>query len=151
MALLGAISWGVAASVLLLGVFFGVVTLVSGWSFTLSQFAAYWVFLVPLALGFGAQVGLFAYLRRLVGRHGTSGKVVAASGTTSTAAMISCCSHYLVNLLPILGFTGFITVVAEYQIQLFWVGLALNLCGLIYIGLQVMKAAEEHRRCLTDV
>ncbi len=150
MALVKPISWGAVAFVLLLGIYFGVVSLVSGWSFTLEQFAAYWYFLVPLALGFGAQVGLFTHLRQLVGREKASGKVVAASGTTSTAAMISCCSHYLVNILPVLGFTGFITVVAQYQIQLFWLGLALNLCGLIYIGLKVMKAAEEHRRCLTN-
>ncbi len=150
MVLIKPISWGSAAFLVLLAVYFGVVSLVSGWSFALDQFASYWYFLVALALGFGAQVGLFSYLRQLVGRQGASGKVVAASGTTSTAAMISCCSHYLVNILPVLGFTGFITVVAQYQVQLFWLGLAFNFCGLVYISLKVMKAAEEHRRCLTN-
>lgn len=120
MAFFKPLSWGVLAFVLLLAVYFGVVSLISGWRFTLEQFASFWYFIVALALGFGIQVGLYTYPRQLVGSQGMSGKMVAASGTTSTAAMISCCAHYLVNILPILGVTGFVTLIAQYQIQLFW-------------------------------
>ena len=76
--------------------------------------------------------------------------MVAASGTTSTAAMISCCAHYLVNILPVLGVTGFITLVAQYQIQLFWLGLAFNLAGILYIAPKVIKASKEHQQCLIN-
>lgn len=112
MALVKSFSWGAVAFALLLAVYFGVVSLVSGWGFTLEQFADFWHFILALALGFGIQVGLYAHLRQLVGQRKMSGKMVAASGTTSTAAMISCCAHYLVNILPVLGVTGFVTLVA---------------------------------------
>src|SRR3990172_11358637 len=101
---------GILAFGLVLGVYFGVLTLVSGWEFTLDQFATFWHFTVALAAGFGVQVGLYTYLRRLT-RHGdAAGKVAAVSGGTSTAAMISCCTHYLANVVPILGATGLVAL-----------------------------------------
>src|SRR3989344_2207328 len=105
---------GMLASVILLGVYFAVLSLVSGWSFTQSQFVAYWYFIVSLAVGFGIQIALYRYLKSLVPNGRGMGKVVGVSGTTSTAAMISCCAHYLVNLVPILGITGLATFVAQY-------------------------------------
>jgi Cu+-exporting ATPase len=133
--------------VLLLAVYFGVVGLISGMDFALEQFGKYWYFIVPLALGFGIQVGLFTHLKHLVGQHGASGKVVAVSGTTSTAAMVSCCAHYLTNVLPILGVTGFLAVVADYQVELFWLGLVFNAAGVIYISSKVVNASREHKKC----
>jgi len=150
MALVKSLSWGMIAFVLMLAVYFGVVSLVSGWDFTLEQFADFWHFIIALALGFGIQVGLYIHLRQLVGQQKMSGKMVAASGTTSTAAMISCCAHYLVTILPVLGVTGFITLVAQYQIQLFWLGLAFNLAGILYIAPKLIKASKEHQQCLIN-
>lgn len=144
------IQFGAGALVLLLVIYFGVVTLISGMDFALEQFAAFWYFIVPLALGFGIQVGLYIHLKNLVGQHGASGKVVAVSGTTSTAAMISCCAHYLVNIVPILGITGFLTVVAEYQIELFWLGLAFNAAGILYVAAMVFKVNKEHKKCVSN-
>ncbi len=139
--------FGAGAFVSLLAIYFGVVGLISGVDFTLEQFEKFWYFFVLLALGFGIQVGLFIYLRQLVGQHGASGKVVAVTGTTSTATMISCCAHYLVNILPVLGVTGFLSIVAEYQIELFWLGLVFNLAGILYIVPKVINATREHKKC----
>lgn len=144
------IQYGAGALLLLLAIYFGVVSLISGINFALDQFGTFWYFIVPLALGFGIQVGLFVYLRNIVGQHGSSGKVVAVSGTTSTAAMISCCSHYLVNILPILGVTGFLAVVAEYQVELFWVGLAFNAAGILYVATMVIQTSKEHKKCVNN-
>lgn len=141
---------GATALVLLLLAYFGVVSLISGKDFALEQFAEFWYFIVPLALGFGIQVGLYTYLKNLVGQHGASGKVVAVSGTTSTAAMVSCCAHYLTNILPILGVTGILTVVAEYQVELFWIGLAFNAAGILYVAAMVIKATKEHKKCVIN-
>ncbi len=141
------IEFGAGALVLLLAIYFGVVGLISGMDFTLEQFAKFWYFIVPLALGFGIQVGLYTYLKNLVGQHGASGKLVAVSGTTSTAAMVSCCAHYLANILPILGVAEFLTVIAEYQVELFWLGLAFNAAGLSYVAAMVIKATKEHKKC----
>jgi Cu+-exporting ATPase len=144
------LQFGTGALVLLLAIYFGVVSLISGMNFALEQFASFWYFIVPLALGFGIQVGLYTYLKNLVGQHGASGKVVAVSGTTSTAAMVSCCAHYLVNILPILGITGFLAVVAEYQIELFWLGLVFNAAGILYVATMVIKATKEHKKCANN-
>jgi P-type Cu+ transporter len=140
--------YGTLSSAVMLAVYFGALTLVSGWAFTVSQFAQFWYFIVPLAGGFGAQVGLFVYLRDLVGRSKPSGTLVAASGTTSTAAMVSCCAHYLVNVAPVLGATGLVAFAAQFQVELFWVGLLFNAAGIAHVGRQVLKASKEHEQCL---
>ena len=138
---------GLLGAGLLLVVYFAVVGLISGMSFALEQFARFWYFIVPLAAGFGIQLGLYTFLRNLVGRQRASSKVVAVAGSTSTAAMVSCCAHYLVNVLPILGVTGLLVVVAEYQVELFWVGLAFNAAAVIYILSRVVNAVREHQKC----
>lgn len=143
----GPLQYGAGAGAVILAIYFVVVGLISGMDFALEQFEKYWYFIVLLALGFGIQVGLFTRLKHLAGRHGASGKVVAVSGTTSMAAMVSCCAHYLVNVLPVLGVTGFLVVVAEYQIELFWVGLAFNAAGITYILSKVVNASKEHENC----
>ena len=118
--------------------YFTVVISISGPNFAQDQFAKFWYFILVLAFGFGIQVGLYSYLKSAVHQN-VSAKVVATSGATSTAAMVSCCSHYLVNILPILGVTGFVTLISQYQIQLFWVGLAFNFAGIFYMTNRVIK------------
>jgi Cu+-exporting ATPase len=141
------LQFGAGASALLLAVYFAVVGLISGIDFALDQFARFWYYIVPLALGFGIQVGLYTHLRNNVGKHGASGKVVAVSGTTSTVAMVACCAHYLANIVPILGIAGFLSIVAEYEVRLFWLGLAFNAAGILYISSRIVKAAKEHEKC----
>lgn len=136
--------YGIIASAILLGVYFAVLTLVSGWSFAQSQFATYWYFIISLVAGFGIQITLYQYLKGLVHSGQGMGKVVGVSGTTSTAAMISCCAHYLVNLVPILGVTGLATFVAQYQIKIFWIGLAFNLFGIVFISNKIIKFKKSH-------
>lgn len=138
-----AIRNGSIATIILLAVYVAIVSLVSGWSFMLTQLQTYWYFVISLAIGFGVQVGLYSYLKNAIAHTNMSGKVLAVSGTTSTAAMISCCAHYLVNLLPILGAVGIITVISQFQVQLFWVGLTFNLIGIIYMTSRVYKFSKH--------
>lgn len=139
---------GVLAFGLLLAVYFAALTVVSGWSFTLSQFSQYWYYIVPLAAGFGVQVALYLRLRQVISHANGSGGVVAASGTTSTAAMISCCAHYLTNVAPVLGASGLVAFAAQFQVELFWVGLLFNAAGIAYVGGKLFNAAREHARCV---
>lgn len=134
---------GLLAFLLLLGLYFGILALVSGWEFTLEQFAMFWYFIVALAAGFGVQIGLYLHLRHVTRHRDASSGVVAVSGGTSTAAMISCCTHYLANVLPVLGATGFVALVAQYQVELFWVGLAFNAGGIVYVGRKVVQASRH--------
>ncbi len=138
-----AIRNGVMATLILLIIYSIVVSLVSGYEFMLDQFSQFWYFTVSLAIGFGIQVGLYTYLKNAIRNNHASGRVLAVSGTTSTAAMVSCCAHYLVNLLPILGAIGVVTVISQYQIQLFWVGLVFNFVGIVYMLNKVNKFSKS--------
>lgn len=140
---------GAIVFVALLAVYFGVLTLVSGWAFALGQFAQFWYYVLPLGAGFGLQVAFYFQLRELIQHGGGSGTMMAASGTTSTAAMISCCTHYLVNIAPILGATGLVTLATQYQVEFFWLGLLFNAAGIVYIGNKLINAAREHAKCAT--
>lgn len=129
--------YGSIATLLMLGLYFATLTFVSGWNFTLVQFSEFWYFIIALTLGFGIQISLYVYLKNLV--HKAPAAVLATSGTTSTVAMISCCAHYLVNILPILGVTGLVAFASAYQVQLFWVGLFFNLLGIVFIASRIIK------------
>lgn len=131
--------YGLFGTASLLVVYFAILTLVSGWSFAQDQFLEFWYFILSLATGFGIQLGLYAYLRERVKRGSGTGKVVGVAGATSTATMISCCTHYLVNLLPILGATGVVTLVAQYQVELFWIGIIFNIAGIAYMASRIFK------------
>ena len=48
------------------------------------------------------------------------------------------------NLLPILGVAGVVTFVAQYQTQLFWVGIAFNLAGIVYMVNRVIRFKKAH-------
>ena len=133
------ISYGILGSAVLLGLYFAVLTLISGWNFTLNQFLEFWYFIVSLSVGFGVQIGLYVYLKNLVQQKHVPAKTVLASGATSTVAMISCCAHYLANLVPILGVVGMVTFIAQYQIELFWIGIFFNLAGIIYMVRRIRK------------
>ncbi len=134
---------GLFALFAILSIYFLILSLVSGWSFALEQFIQFWYYIVSLAFGFGIQFGLYSYLKEIVKQQGSTGKVLATTGATSTTAMISCCAHYLTNILPILGVTGAITFVSQYQIQFFWVGLIFNFMGIFYMINRILKFSEK--------
>ena len=139
---------GTGAALVLLGLYFGVLTLVSGWDFTLEQFLTYRYFVIALTAGFGVQVGLFVHLKALVQVARNQGVVLATSGTASTAAMVSCCTHYLANIAPIIGAAGLVTFATQYQVELYWAGLAFNAAGILYIASKVIQATNEHAKCV---
>ncbi|MFA4831175.1 MAG: hypothetical protein WC862_02645 [Patescibacteria group bacterium] len=137
--LIKSIFYGLLAGLLLITFYFSLITFVSGWNFAREQFFQYWYYLISLTIGFGVQICLYVYLKNVVHNQRGSGKVLAVSGATSTVAMISCCAHYLVNILPVLGIAGAISIVAQYQIELFWAGLVFNLGGIIFIARRLFK------------
>ena len=66
---------------------------------------------------------------------------------TSTAAMVSCCAHYLANVAPVLGATGLVAFVGQFQVELLWAGLLFAAAGVAFVLGRVMKAEKEHARC----
>ncbi len=135
---LRAILVGFLGSFGILAVFVTVSGLISGFSFAIEQFTRYWYYFILLAAGFGVQAGLYSFLRQKVRQKASTG-VLAATGTTSTLAMISCCAHYLVNILPFIGASGLVAFVASYQIQFFWIGILFNMFGIIFISWRLNK------------
>jgi len=136
---------GLIGALALLAVYFSITAFISGWNFALQQFFQFWYFVIGLAFGFGIQIGLYTYLKQEIKSRNAafSGKALAVTGATSTLAMVSCCAHYLVNIIPILGVAGALTIISQYQIQLFWVGLIFNVFGIAYIANKIIKFKKQ--------
>lgn len=133
--------YGVVSTLALLAVYALVVSAVSGTRFAAEQFAVYWYFLVSLALGFGIQMSLYAYMRQIM-RSTSSTRAVAVTGTTSALSMISCCAHYLVTIMPALGVAGLAMFAARYQVPLFWVGIMFNLAGIVFMTRKIISCKK---------
>ncbi|GAB6088466.1 hypothetical protein JCM12856_00590 [Spirochaeta dissipatitropha] len=86
----------------------------------------YWVLL--LSTGFGLQSGLFSYIHASMRKKSLTAEL-AASGTISSGAMLACCAHALVGLLPLLGLSGLAVLLARYQLQLILSGILSNAIG----------------------
>jgi len=129
----------------ILAVYFSITAFISGWNFALQQFFQFRYFVIGLAFGFGIQIGLYTYLKQEIRNRNAafSGKALAVTGTTSTLAMVSCCAHYLANIIPILGVAGTLTIISQYQIELFWVGLIFNALGIAYIANKIIKFKKQ--------
>ena len=134
---------GILGVIVMLVIYFTAVGFISDTAFAVSQFKKFWYYIVTLSVGFGIQVGLYTYLRQAVrGTYG-SGKVLAVSGGTSTAAMITCCAHYLVNIAPLIATAGVITFITQYQVQFFWIGSVFNIGGIIYIANKIRRFSKH--------
>jgi hypothetical protein len=121
-----------AASLGLLIFYLGLITLAQGWQHALEQLGQDSLYIGPLVVGFGLQIGLFIYLRKQHARAKVSG--VAASTGTSAAAMLACCAHHLADILPVIGLSGAALFLNEFKTPLLWLGLAMNLAGIIYLA-----------------
>jgi Cu+-exporting ATPase len=49
----------------------------------------------------------------------------------------------------VLGATGLVAFVAQFQVELFWIGLLFNFAGIAYVGNKLLKATRQHAQCLT--
>ena len=135
--LLRPIVFGAVGSLALLGLYLGVITLAQGWGHASDQLSTDRWFVAALAFGFGVQVAMFTTLRALHARAHTGG--VAASAGTSAAGMLACCAHHLTDLLPILGVSGAAIFLSAYRTPLLWVGIGMNLAGVVYLARQVAR------------
>lgn len=137
---------GIAGSVGLLGFYFATVIAISGWMFAWAQFLASWYWIVGLTIGFGVQIFLFTYLRALH-RERMAGAVAVTTGTVSGLTMVACCTHYLVNVLPIVGISAFAAIVGQYQQELFIVGAVSNITGIAYMARQLILTKQSNEIC----
>ena len=133
---------GILAGAALLGVYLGVISLAQGPAHALEQLGADAPFVGLIAAGFGTQIALFVELRRIDRQHRAGAAVTAASTGTSGAAMLACCAHHVVDLLPLVGLSAAAVFLDAYRTPLLLLGLAMNALGIVVIGRQLRRARK---------
>lgn len=131
---------GLIASVTLLTLYLAIISLAQGVEHALAQLALDAPFVGLIAAGFGTQIGLFVELRVVDRRHRVSAAVTAAGTGTSAAAMLACCAHHVVDLLPIVGLSAAAVFLNAYKTPLFLVGIGMNIIGIVVIARQLQRA-----------
>ena len=121
-----ALSYGILSGLGILLFFILILTIFQSYGFAVSEFKRLWYWLVPLAIGFGTQIGLYTSIK--YGALVSAG--VKTSGTVSGGSMVACCSHYLLNLLPIIGITGLTSFLMIYQKAFFSIGILSSIFGI---------------------
>ncbi len=139
---LRSIAAGLGAAGLLLAVYLGIIAIAQGPAHALDQLGADALFVSLIAAGFGVQIALFTELWAIDRRHRAGAAVTAAGTGTSTAAMLACCAHHLVDLLPIVGLSAFAIFLDAYRTPLFLLGIGMNLVGIVVIGRQLWRARQ---------
>lgn len=129
-----------------LAIYLTILTLLANSDYAFEQFAVYKYYIVSLALGFGAQIGLFIYLRNSIKGKSSCGKIILVSGTASTTSMVSCCVNHLASILPVIGASGIISTIGQYQTSLYWVGLSFNAFGMVFIASRIFKLRRIARQ-----
>ena len=131
---------GVLAAAALLGVYLGIISLAQGVEHAFEQLGTDALFVGLIAAGFGTQIALFVELRSVDRLHRSAAAVTAAGTGTSAAAMLACCAHHLVDLLPLLGLSAAAVFLNAYQTPLFLVSIGMNVIGIAIIARQLRRA-----------
>ena len=131
---------GLIGSAALLALYLAIISLAQGVEHAFEQFALDAPFVGLIAAGFGIQIGLFVELRAVDRRHRASAAVTAAGTGTSAAAMLACCAHHVVDLLPIVGLSAAAVFLNAYKTPLFLVGIGMNIIGIVVIVRQLQRA-----------
>ena len=124
-----------AAAASLVGLYVGLVTWAQGPGHARGLLWDDRYFVAAIASGFGAQVGLYVYLRRLLSlraRGSAAAGTVAGTGT-STAAMLACCAHHVTEALPVLGLSGVAIFLGDYRVPLMLAGISVNGAGVLFM------------------
>jgi hypothetical protein len=135
---------GILGAAGLLGLYLGVISIAQGPAHAVEQLAADALFVLPITIAFGVQLGLFTELHALHRRHRAGAAVTAAAAGTSTAAMLACCAHHVVDLLPLFGLSAAAVFLNEFKTPLLVLGLGLNA---VAIGVIARELRRARRAC----
>jgi len=117
---------GVLSGLGLIAFYLGIISIFQGFSFALMNLRSLWYLIFPLVIGFGTQIGLFVSIKHTAKLTGT----VAGTGTISGGSMIACCSHFLLNIIPIAGISGLAVFLVDYQPWFLVFGILSNIIGI---------------------
>src|SRR6266511_5163792 len=122
-------------SSLIAAVYFGILTWAQGWQSTLSIFLPNRWYVITIWISFGIQAALYSILRFRLFIPTTSRvptvALMGTSGGTSVTAMVACCLHHVMDVLPVLGLSAAATFLTRYQRPFMLVGLGMNIIGVI--------------------
>ena len=137
---------GLLGAFFLTGLYLGIVSLAESPQHALELFWQDKLFVIPIILGFGTQVGLYTFLKKglyLPVTAPAAGATTAAGGGMSTAAMVACCAHHVADVLPLVGLTAAATFLADWKIPFMVVGLLTNLLGIAFMLREIVKARRH--------
>src|SRR3989344_4238911 len=118
--------YGILAGLGLLLFYLTVVSIFQSIEFAFLNLRSLWYLIFPLAAGFGTQIRLYISIKHTAALTGT----VAGTGGVSAGSMITCCSHFLLNVIPIVGLSGIALFLASYQKEFLSIGILSNIFGI---------------------
>lgn len=124
---------GLVGMVALMALYLGLVSLAESPKRATELFWEDKVFVIPIMLGFGTQVGLYTLLKKglyLPVHVPGGGATTATSGGISTMAMVACCAHRVADVLPLVGLGAAAAFLAAWKIPFLIVGLISNAIGI---------------------
>lgn len=122
---------GSIASLSLLSIYFIILTIAGSIEYATRQFLEIWYWILILVLGFGGQVGLFAYIKNAIREKTVMlNAEITTTGGITTGSMIACCAHHVADVLPIIGLSAAAIFLVRYQIPFIILGIFSNLIGL---------------------
>lgn len=143
------IALGAASALALVGLYLGVATWGESADHAVALLWNDWLFVALISGGFGAQVGLFTYLRLLQRAMARGSAALVGAGTaTSSVSMVACCAHHLADVLPIVGLSGIAVFLVEYRAPLMLLGIAANVAGLAVMLRQLWRIKASYRFAL---
>ncbi len=131
---------GAISALLMLSLYFSVLTVANSFEHALAQFIGLWYWIVPLVAGFGTQAGLYVYVRNALMSKAAAASM-AASGGMSTTSMIACCAHHIADIAPFLGASAAAIFLVKYQAVFMAAGLISNVIGIN----MMLKIIQTHK------
>lgn len=134
-------------SLLIAGVYFGILIWAQGRDSALSLFLSNRWYVIPIWISFGIQAALYSILRFRLFVPTTSaahtGAVMGTSGGTSVTAMVACCLHHVTDVLPVLGLSAAATFLTRYQRPFMLIGLGMNIVGIIVMLIVLYRERKK--------
>ncbi len=109
--------------------YLSVLSIFQGIEFAFLNLRSLWYFIFPLAIGFGIQIGLYSSIKHNAVINGVAG----GTGGVAGGSMVACCSHFLLNLIPIVGISGLAMILMSYQKWFLGIGIIANIFGIIFM------------------
>lgn len=119
---------------MLLIFYFAVLSIANDFAHALAEFRRLWPWIFSLAAGFGAQAGLYSFIKtslRECARGQATG--VAAGAGISGLSMAACCAHHLTDILPgVFGLSIASSFLVQYQMPFIYLGVGSNILGILH-------------------